>query len=498
MEVNKYVKKFIISLVITLVGIILIHTQEVQAIDRNEYIKKIENINKKYKGNNIQFLNGIVIDINDKFDLTEYIKEYIDEEIIEKELQQNNVVSLENKYIIAKNEGTEFIILKGNKNVYALEILVSGENNLKKERSTIVNRDYYKVFIDPGHGGEDPGAVANGVKETDLNLKIAKKLKSKLEKKNINVQMTREKEETISLYERANMANKYDGDIFVSIHQNSFTSGNAYGIETYYHRDKSQHKSYADIIQKSLIKNTNSFDRGIKTANFVVLRETVMPSALIECGFITNLNEVNKLKSDAYQEKIAEGVSNAISEYLVKNITLTQEKGVFKDTKGHWGEAVIKKFVNKGYVEGYKDGTFKPNSNITRAEFIKIINRVFNFTSEAEEGFSDVNKNDWFYSEVRKSVKAGYISIANKQFRPNDNITREEAAAIITNIKKNKDENLDKISKYEDFKKVSKWALPSVEGAIEAGYMGKGSKTFRPQDKLTRAEAVALLDPLVK
>lgn len=466
---------------------------DVQAMSRNEYEKNVKSIINEYK--NINFLNGLGLNINEEVNIEKYEKEFIDDEIENRELYKNGVCTIDKNILKGVNKGTNFLILKGKKNNYVVEIAV---NELKATSYAQVNRNYYKVYIDAGHGGADPGALGNGLRETDLNLKIAKKIKNKLEKKNIDIKMTREKEETISLYERAEMANKYGADVFVSIHQNSFTANSAYGIETYYHRDKNIYKNYAEGIQNSIIKNTSGFNRGTKTANFVVLRETNMPSALVECGFITNVNEAKKLNTDAYQEKIASAVADSIYNYLKANIVLTEEKGVFKDTKGHWGESVIKRFVQLGYVNGYSDGTFKPNADITRAEFIKIINNVFNFTKESSIEFQDVRKEAWYYKEVKKAIGAGYISIENRKFRPEENITREEAAAIITNIKKNKDNNLDKIKKYIDYNKVAEWARSSVEGAIEAGYMGKNSDKFRPKDKLSRAEAIALLNPLVK
>lgn len=293
------------------------------------------------------------------------------------------------------------------------------------------------------------------------------------------------------------MANRYDADAFISIHQNSFSSAGAYGIETYYHNNKVQYKPFATEIQRKIINNTKGYNRGVKSANFAVIRESNMTSALIECGFISNPSEASKLRQDSYQEKIATGIADAVTLYLKENVKLQpkpQEPGVFYDTVNHWAKSSIKQFVTKGYMEGYKDGSFKPDKSITRAEFIKIVNKSFNFNSQATENFSDVNSEDWFYGEVKTAVKAGYIDIKNNKFRPNDAITREEVAAIITTIKNNKDGNLDKLNTYLDKDKVSQWAKSSVEGAIEVGYMGKDSKNFRPKDNITRAEAVVTLE----
>ncbi len=162
------------------------------------------------------------------------------------------------------------------------------------------------------------------------------------------------------------------------------------------------------------------------------------------------------------------------------------------DWKNHWAKNEIQSAMNKGWVE--KADLFRPEDAITRAEFVKIVNRAFGFKTKASnEPFIDVQTNNWYYDDVRIAIKAGYITTAQNKFRPNDPISREEVAAIVTTIKKNKDNNLDKIKKYKDYNKVSKWALSSVEGAIEKGYMGQGSLEFRPTANITRAEAVVTL-----
>ena len=120
------------------------------------------------------------------------------------------------------------------------------------------------------------------------------------------------------------------------------------------------------------------------------------------------------------------------------------------DIKGHWAEFYIKDFVNKGYIYGYENNTFNPNGKITRAEFISIINKVFDFNEVVDISFNDVNSDKWFYEDVKKAVRAGYINgYGDNTFRPDNNITREEIAVIITNIHNYKDKNYDKIRKYK-------------------------------------------------
>ena len=156
--------------------------------------------------------------------------------------------------------------------------------------------------------------------------------------------------------------------------------------------------------------------------------------------------------------------------------------------------------MKKGYRTGYEDNTFRPDNGMTRAEFVKVVNKVFGYTQKCTEQFTDVNKDDWFYDDICIGVKAGYIKGKSKDiFSPNDNITREEAAMILTNIMKNKDENLDKLTTFKDGDKTSQWAQSSVEGAIEAGYLNGDDKgLLNPISNITRAEAITMLSRVKK
>lgn len=168
------------------------------------------------------------------------------------------------------------------------------------------------------------------------------------------------------------------------------------------------------------------------------------------------------------------------------------------DIEGHWAELYIKDFVNKGYINGYENNTFNPNGKITRAEFISMINKVFEFNEVVDISFNDINQEQWFYEDVKKAVKAGYINgYGDNTFRPYNEITREEIAVIITNIHNCKDKNYDKIRKYKDVSKISDWAKSSIEGAVEKKYIeGYEDNTLRPKSSTTRGEAVVILSRL--
>ena len=172
----------------------------------------------------------------------------------------------------------------------------------------------------------------------------------------------------------------------------------------------------------------------------------------------------------------------------VANIEIKKQSDIID----HWAESNIKQAMENGWID--TTNTFRPNESITRAEFIKVVNRKFNFTEAEDITFTDVDKDAWYYEEVKKAVKAGYIKgNGDNTFEPNNPITREEVAVIITSIMNNKQENLEKIFWYKDYDMISSWATSSLEGAVSNGYMGVLDTHLRPKDNITRAESVVTL-----
>ncbi|WP_338627273.1 SH3 domain-containing protein [Clostridium baratii] len=270
----------------------------------------------KYNKNEVVIENGISLRMGETLDLSKYPGW---------DMSNKNTVSISDKGIVTpKNEGTVYLSKKIGDKVHIVEVYVpnSSTSYSIKPFSNTVDRNYYKVFIDPGHGGYDDGSSGNGLLEDELNLQIGLKLQKKLEARGIEVKMSRTSDVYLSLGERAEMANEYGADIFVSNHINSFEQASANGIETYYHKDKSSHKPLSDDIQNNAIKQTGAVDRGVKNANFAVLRESTMPSSLFEAGFISNKAEASKLGSDAYQDKLATALADGIEKYLKDNIKL--------------------------------------------------------------------------------------------------------------------------------------------------------------------------------
>lgn len=170
-----------------------------------------------------------------------------------------------------------------------------------------------RIIIDAGHGGIDAGAVNGKRYEKDAALSISLKVGSLLAAKGADVIYTRDKDETVELGERCRIANNDDADYFISIHLNAATAKSANGIETYAYGTRGKGPELAKAVQKELIASTGARDRGVKIANFYVLKHTKMPAILIETGFISNDAECLALFKDGYQNIIAEAIAKAVA-----------------------------------------------------------------------------------------------------------------------------------------------------------------------------------------
>lgn len=170
------------------------------------------------------------------------------------------------------------------------------------------------ICLDPAHGGKDPGAV-NGTKhEAIAALAIARKVEAVLESKGYEVVYTRTKDKYLTLAERCAISNNKGANAFVSIHLNASTNRNAHGIETWhYYKVGDKTKKLANNIQNALIKSTSATNRGVKTTETLyVLKHTIAPAVLVECGFISNNNESELLFNEDYQDKIAHAIVTGI------------------------------------------------------------------------------------------------------------------------------------------------------------------------------------------
>lgn len=173
------------------------------------------------------------------------------------------------------------------------------------------------VVIDAGHGGYDYGAIYEGYNEKDINLDVANKVNSYLAQAGVDSYMTRTEDRFISLAERVDISNTVAPKIFVSVHSNAITSNTKMsGLQTYYY--SSTGYKLASVIHKQLLKEVKMEDGHVRKSNFFVCKNTRAPSILIEMGFMTNKDELRKLTSYSYQNKLAKAIAEGIIEYLEK------------------------------------------------------------------------------------------------------------------------------------------------------------------------------------
>lgn len=189
----------------------------------------------------------------------------------------------------------------------------------------------FKLYLDPGHGGTDSGAIGNGLLEKDLTLDIALRIRSLLlnNYENVDVKMSRETDVFVSLTERTNAANTWQANYFLSIHINSADSNSAKGYEDFIYNgltDSSQTATYQNILHEEITKINELFDRGKKKADFHVLRESYMPALLTENGFITNVEDATNLKDANWRQKVAEGHANG----LARAFNLTKKSNIYR------------------------------------------------------------------------------------------------------------------------------------------------------------------------
>jgi N-acetylmuramoyl-L-alanine amidase len=187
-----------------------------------------------------------------------------------------------------------------------------------------------QVVIDVGHGGIDSGKVsADGILEKDVNLAIAKKLKSLLEQEDVEVTLTREVDEGLyqdsdsnkkvaDLQNRCALIEQVDPDCTVSIHQNSYSSSSVSGAQVFYYAQSSQGEALAQSIQASLIQRLDPDNHRQAKANesYYMLKRTASPTVIVECGFLSNPDEAALLVSDDYQDRLVWAIHMGVMEYL--------------------------------------------------------------------------------------------------------------------------------------------------------------------------------------
>lgn len=203
---------------------------------------------------------------------------------------------------------------------------------LSKKLSQIVSNTNVKmekgelfVILDPGHGGTDPGKVGiNEAMEKDINLAVAERVREKLSNRGIRVVMTREDDvsegsKLQDMKKRVEKINQLKPDLVVSIHQNSYTKESVRGAQVFYFAKSEVGKSAAEIMQEELRLMDPENQRDVKAnQDFYLLKKTEVPTIIVECGFLSNSDEAQKLVTEEYQEKIAESICIGIIKWLDK------------------------------------------------------------------------------------------------------------------------------------------------------------------------------------
>ena len=253
--------------------------------------------------------------------------------------------------------------------IYTLPFFFPNNISWSEESKTLItetqnDRRINTIVIDPGHGGRDPGAVGRRSHEKNIVLNIAQKLKSQLEKElGVNVLLTRNKDEYVTLQDRTNFANTNNADLFISIHTNSSRNRSANGIEVFFlstaqtndaravealenqvvydfeggadavrfyddlsfilaDLQQAQHlEESSDLairLQSELVRTTRANDRGVKQAGFYVLKGAFMPAVLVELGFISNEREEQRLGTAAYQDSMVAAIVEGVKSFKMK------------------------------------------------------------------------------------------------------------------------------------------------------------------------------------
>ena len=496
-------KKNIRNLILLTMMVSLPILSKPSVVNADSIEDEFSSVINKYDLKDVVVEPGVYLTKGETLDLSQYPNwELSDNETIE--INSNGIAR-------AVNEGTVFLSQRIGEKVYIVEIYVPSEiSKVNLESRGAQPRGYYKVFIDAGHGGTDPGALGYGYRESDLNLQVAKKVESKLKSKGIDVKMSRSSDIFYSLSERAEMANDYGADAFVSIHQNSAEAKSANGIETYYNRKKEEDRPLSNDIQKQVISQTGANNRGVKNAEFTVLVKSKMISALVECGFITNELEVKKLSDSSYQDKLATGIANGIEEYLKSNVIIEESqitatgKVVNADSLNvRKGPSISFDIIgklsggDKVKVIGESNGWYKIEYNGTygyvSGSYIELDSTEPD--QDNKINFTDVSQDYWAYSQIQDFVKKGYIlGYPDNTFRPKEPIKRNEFVKIFNKVfgLTNKSGIV-----FDDTK--DNWAKDEIDIAVTNGVaQGIGANKFEPEEYITREAAVKMLANYMK
>ena len=201
-------------------------------------------------------------------------------------------------------------------------------NESTKKTDTVPSRNY-TVVIDPGHGGTDPGSIGYKTKvhEADLNLKLSLMLKNKLESAGINVVMTRDSEKAMlegsgrkwkkqDMELRRELIKKTRPNMVISLHQNSYTNHSFRGAQVFYDKTSQISKQIADFIQEQFKADLDKSIKATSPGDYFMLKCSAAPSVIVECGFLSNIEDEKLLLDESYQNKIVDCIYKGIVKFL--------------------------------------------------------------------------------------------------------------------------------------------------------------------------------------
>ena len=210
--------------------------------------------------------------------------------------------------------------------IFLIALCIFGVINTKAKELPLSKKI---IYLDPGHGGVDPGSIYKNIYEKDINLKICLKLKEELEKKGAKVYLTRNEDYDLStpntrsrkksdLNNRVRLINDSNADMYISIHLNSTTSSNWHGAQVFYDDVNKENKKIAEIMQEEFKNNLNTNREIDEITNMLLNRKVQIPGILIEAGFLSNNNDRYLLMKEEYQKKLSTIITNGVIKYFNK------------------------------------------------------------------------------------------------------------------------------------------------------------------------------------
>jgi N-acetylmuramoyl-L-alanine amidase len=388
----------------------------------------------------------------------------------------------------------------------------------------------YKVVVDAGHGGIDPGAIGvNGLQEKNVTLDIAFKLRDELKKQGYDVVMTRETDVFVSLAERVALTNAQNADMFVSIHANSYNHPSTRGTMVLYYDDAYPQEDYpasdrmkalspyskqlAQGVLDSFVGVAGTVNQGLTPGSIYVNRMGTIPSILVETAFLSNAEDAAMLSSDAVRKQMALGIAKGIE---------TFQPPVFVDTVGNWARDSILRMKDKGWIEGLHN-RYEPDRSLTRAEFLTVMDRMFHFSSlndtctaastvtgsvygctpsslsgNNNAAYQDMPASHWASDVFAKAQQLNILNgYAGGTIRPDQSITRAEVAVIFERLLQASEPTTKPLMPPVFFTDVPKglWSAESIYALAGKGIINGVSKDeYMPNRSISRAEMAAMMD----